>query len=481
MKKLLTSFKILFLLGLIVYFIFFVYNAYASMMYPYHITYADGIGLDRIQKLSQGINVYHELSAYPYVPCQYPLVAWLLLTGLAKVFGTSLAIGRVYSFITSILVGVLIYKIVKTQTKDKYISIVSSLIFFASPFTYLQASVFGDIMATGIIFSLIGVCLVLKYQNSKMIFFCIPFFLLAGYTKQVFIAAPIASVIYLLFKNKRLSLQIGSLYVIFGTSIFLLINYLTNGQFYFHVVSSNQAYPFSLFTLIYHLVLTIQTHLVLFALATAFAMYLIYKRENNIFVIYLIILIPMMITLGKAGSSPISYMLETIAISCILFGSFFSRVIQCKKDKILPVLVGLLLILQLVTFVHAPHVIDNMYMRSTTPTENNKNVTQEVSLYINNASGKMLSEDMGILVINNKELLVDIAAITHLHREGISMQGEIVSDINNRNFSLILLRFDVNTTNHYHSVTDEMLVGVRNNYHLEKCIGLNYIYLPNNT
>lgn len=474
------SLRILFLVGLVIYFLFFLSNAFITILHPYPIDYAEGISLDRVIKLSQGINIYHDISTYPNICCQYTPVAFLIFAFFSKIFGASLALGRSASLITSIIVGVIIYGIVKEKTRDNYIAITSSLLFFASPFTYIQSHVFGDIMAMGILFSLIGIYLVFKYEDSKKIYFCIPFFILAVYTKQSFITAPLASFLYLFLKDKKLSIKMALIYAISGLLLFWLANYLTGGQFYFHTMTSN-GWPFSITKMIYEYVMTIQIHLVLIGFALAFCLITVIRREYNLFVTYFTFSTLLAVTVGKIGGSAISYMLEPIALSCILFGVFFERMEQkIKKNELATILVFTLLILQLVSFAHAPYVADSVFSGSTTPTMEDRIIGQEVSAYMKNTSGKVLSEDAGFVVINDKDLLVDPVLVTQLHRVGLFDQSEILNDIQNGDFSLILLKFDVKEVEHYGHFTDEMIEGIRNNYYLVETIGENYIYEPKN-
>lgn len=483
LQVIVSTLRIIFLLGLVIYFIFFVYNAFVTILHPYPIDYAEGISLDRVDKLSQGINVYHDISTYPYICCQYMPVAYLILAAFAKIFGASLALGRISSLVTSLLVGALIYKIVDEKTQGKYVAIVSSLLFFASPFTYVQGHVFGDIMTMGILFSLIGVYLLLKYEESKKVYLCLPFFLLAVYTKQPFIVAPVASFIYLFLKDKKTSITLAGVYAISGLFLFLLLNYLTGGQFYFHTIASN-CWPYSILQLAYEYIRTIMIHIVLFAFAGSFVLYTTikggYREKHGIFIIYFVISALMALTVGKIGASAISYMLELVAVSCILFGFFFDRIKrEIEGTTMIPVLVGGLLIFQLVAFAHAPYVADSAFSGSTTPTVEDKMVGEEVSSYVKNMSGKILSEDAGFVVINGKELLVDTTLVAQLYRVGLFDQSELVSDVQDREFSLILLKFDVESVTKHQRFTDEMLDAIRANYHLVEKIGENYMYEPN--
>lgn len=466
LNKLNSLFKLLCglsIAGLIFYFIFYIFNAYQSLIYPYQLDFGEGFLLYFAYTLSQGHSIYQDISIYPYIPGLYPPIFSLVCAGLVKIFGISFSTGRFVSVLSAILIGSLIYKIVREKA-NKQIAIIGSLLFFASPYIYNWTRLFRvDTLA--LLFSLVGIYFVFKYENNKKVYLSIPFFLLSIYTKQSFIAAPLASFTYLFLKDKKLGIKIICLFGLFAVLLFLLANYITNGQFYLHTVIYN-ANLFSINEVISSYIRMIRIHTVLFGFAFFYVLYNVSKKKLSLFVIYFIISALVAVSAGKIGSN-INYFIELIAVSCILSGMFLGKLrFKTKKESLASILVMTLLLIQLVLFAPMPYVYD----RST---------GQKISSYILNTNGSILSEDAGFVVINNRDLLIEMFMATQLEKQGLWDQSTFVGDLQNKKFSLIILEFDVGNDEIMQSrFTEQMVKAIRNNYHFIEKIGSYYIYKP---
>ena len=430
----------IFLLGLVIYFLFYLYNGYQSIIFPYQIDYGEGFILNQAYILSNGCNIYLDITTYPYIISNYPPVYPLICAGLVKFWGVSFATGRFISVVSALLIGFLLFKIIQEETGNKYIAIISSLLFFASPYIYEWTCMFR-VDTLGLLFSLIGIYIVFKYQKSIGLYLSIPFFILAVYTKQSFIAAPIASFIYLYIKDRNLAVKNAGLFAFSGIVLFLVINYVTNGQFYLHTIVYN-INPYSIVHMILGYIKTIQIHTILFVFAVLYTLYTIFKKEVSLFPIYfLIAALVAFFTAGKSGAY-LNYYIELIAVSCILFGLFLSKLQPQleKKDSMLGIFFIILLITQLILFAHMPYVMGN------TPTSGDRINGQKISSYITNTNGSIFSSNAGFIVADGKNVLFDNAVFTLIEREGLWNQSKMVDELQNKTFSIILLKFDINNT-----------------------------------
>jgi hypothetical protein len=480
MNKLNPIIRSLLLAGLAVYFLFFIVNCLITIGHPYPIDYAEGISLDRVIKIThwRWDGIYGDITHYPYLSCQYNPVAWVLIAALAKVFGGSLALGRSFSFGTALLLGLLIYLFVQRKTKDNYLAGLAALFYFASPYVYYQAHVFGDIMSLGIIFSLLGLYCVDKYEGSQKVFWAVPFFVLAFFTKQYFIAAPIAACLYLFFRDRKTAFIIGLAYSLCLAAGIAVAAYLTNGYFIFHTIMSNR-FSYVVFKMVFEYISTIQIHFLLLTIAVVYVLSKLFVKKADLFSIYFMITALIALGVGKVGASSISYMLELLVVSCLLFALYFKE----QGDQIAAniqsgLFISILLIGQLITLAHAPYAADSSYRLSSTPTYRDRLVGEQVSRLIKQATGPVISQDAGFVVINGQELLVDPILVTQLSLAGMWDQSNFVKDIDQRKFTLVLLKFDLATTKHTGWFTDEMLLVLRNNYQLVEQIGGNYLYKP---
>ncbi|NOR16612.1 hypothetical protein GQ543_02730 [candidate division WOR-3 bacterium] len=459
--------------GLAIYIVFFIIESIILINYPYQISYGEGFILNQAVIISQGQSIYQDITNYPYLVGNYPPVYPFLCALFVKIFGVSFAPGRFISFIAVILSGFLIYIILKENRRlqkgsFKESIVISALFFLASPYIFYTYPLYR-VDALALLFSLAGLYFVFKFENRKSVYFSIPFFILALYTKQSFIAAPIASLIYLTFKN----IKRGIIYFIFLSlvyvSIFLLLNNLTGGQYCLHNFTYN-ANAFSILFAIRMCVSALQIHAILFTFAFAYIIHIIIRKKLSLFAIYLIITALMAISIGKIGSG-INYFGELVACSCIILGIFLNETeFTNKESKNILIVTGLLL--QLILFAHMP------YLTGHTPTNTDKKNAEKISLEIINTPGSILSEDGGLLVVNRRQILFQPFVFTQLARQNLWDQGKFVADITEKRFSLIILTFNINYEIDKERLTEEMAEAIRRSYYSEEKIGDYYIYRP---
>jgi hypothetical protein len=440
--------------------------------YPYQVGYGEGFILNQANLLSQGRSIYQDINNYPYIVSNYPPVYPLLCALFIRILGMSFAIGRTISFIATILIGFLIYIIIKEhsqqeKTLSKKSALIGALFFFASPYIYKYYPLIR-VDALALLFSLIGLYFVFKFKNSRYVYFAILFFILAFYAKQIFIAAPIASTVYLIFKDTKKGIIFLVIYSLLAFVIFFIINNATGGQFYLHNIAYN-ANVFSIFAAIRQYIEMMRVHPIIFLAAISLIVYSIFNKESSLFSIYFIVSAITSLSIGKVGSN-LNYFCELIGATCIMLGLFFLRFKINEKNNNIFVLAGFLL--QLVLFTHAP------FLTYGTPTQNDLDDSKRVSEIIVNMPGPILSENSGLLLVNNKEILFQPFIFTQLAKQNLWNQKPFIKDIEEKKFSLVILTFNTDYENYGEMFSDEVVNAIRYGYHLHQKIGNYYIYRP---
>jgi len=451
-------------------------NAYIAITFPYDIDYGEGILLNQAKLFAQGIDIYRDISNYPYLVGMYTPIYSLLSAFFVKLFGISFSIGRAISILSAILIGFLIYKSNRGKT-GRHIALFSSLIFFTSPYINTWTCLFR-VDTLGLLFSLTGLYVVYKHEDNKKVYIAVPFLLLSVYTKQSFIAAPVASFVYLFLRDKKRGLAFIGLFGSVAMILFLIINYVTDGEFFLHAVAYN-AYPFSKRMAILRYRDMISSHTILFGFASAYTINALSKKERNLFVIYFIISALIALTVGKTGAV-INYFLETVAASCILTGALWDGLrSRIDRESLSNNLVIVLLLLQLVLFFQLPRTYWWRLGPDKTAAMNNFN---KISSYVKEASDNILSQNATFIVLNDKTYLFQPYEFSVLQRQGLWDQSRFVNDLKAEKFSLILLYFNVNDAasyqNHKPFFTDEMMDAMRQSYYVVDKIGGTYIYMP---
>jgi len=461
-------------IGLIIYALFYIFECFILIKYPYQISYGEGFILNQAALVSKGESIYQDITHYPFIVSNYPPVYPYLCALFVKLFAVSFSIGRLISTLATILSGVLIYIILKerSQLQKKWYTrpaIVSSLFLFASPYIFNYFPLFrADALA--LIFSLTGLYFVFKFETRKLSYLSIPFFILALYTKQNFVAAPIASIIYLFVKDTKKGLTYFIILSLIYISIFLLLNNITRGQFYLHTFVCN-ANIFSIISAIKLYIKTLQVHAILFGLSFVYVLHIILKRKLSLFALYFVITACVAFSVGKIGSN-LNYFGEMIASSCILLGMFLDTPeLNVKQNNNILVITGLLF--QLVLFAHIP------YLTLHTPTKIDLKNARETSKIIQDTQGPIISEDSGLLVLNRTPVVFQSFIFTQLANQGLWDQTKFVQDIHRGKFSLIILTFNLNYEFDRERLTNEMATAIKEHYYLQSTVGKYYLYRPN--
>ena len=344
--------------------------------------------------LSKGNTIYQDISQYPFIPGLYSPVYPLVVSLPVKIFGLSYVTGRVVSIIAALLIGIVLYKIVRLKAR-RLISLVAPLLFFASSYIF-NWSVLYRVDVLGLLFCLIGVFIILKYENRRLVYLSIPFFLLAVFTKQSYLVAPAASFIYLAFRSKMLAAKFGVMFGGLLVLLFLLGNYLTNGQLYLHLITYQNLSPVLDWTIKRYSEFLV-VHAVIFILSLSFAIYGIIRKRHLLLAIYFIIAAIAATTVGRPGAAG-NYFLELIALCCVLIVLLIMELEQyINKGSLAGILISTGLVLQLFLFVHLP--VENL--------TRDMQANRELSALIKSTPGDILSEDAGMVVTNGKTLFVE--------------------------------------------------------------------------
>jgi len=463
------------LLFLLLYLAFYLVFATSSLLYPYQIDYGEGFLLNQAKMLSEGKNIYKDISEEPFIISNYPPLYPLLWSLFVKLFGVSFFSGRIISIISCLTISALIYKIVLKNTNNKKVAITSALIFLASPYVY-SWSTLARVDMLGLLLSILGIYLVLTGEERKVLL-SIPIFIASFFTKQFFVMAPIAAFVYLVLRReKKLALKFGFLFLISLAALFSALNYFTENQFFLHVVLYN-ANPFSIHRAISCYIAFIRIHWGLVLLSLYYLLVVVVTKERGenvrLLLIYFILSSLFALTVGKVGSS-INYFLEVIAVSSVLSGLSIKRITNSDNERYKDLLF-VILIIQMVSFAHAPFISHSW--SSVYDLESNQMVSEQIR-----NMNKVLSENGGILVINGKEIYFMPFEFTQLAIQGIWDDEKIVKEIRDKSFEAIILEFNIDCIDKPYKVerfTPKMIESIKENYYLARRIGRFFIYLPN--
>jgi len=427
------------------------------------------------QRVSQGISLYQNVneSIAPVLVPYFP-VYFLVCGGLTTIFGSSLLIGRLVSIVAIIIVAFFLYKIVNLEVKSRVGGIVAAVLVFCIPVVQIWTVVYRvDTLA--LMFAIIGIYLALKFKESRKILWSVPLFLLAILTKQSAIAAPLAVGIYLLIKERKLLYwYLGVL--LGGLGIILLsLNLATDGQFLLHTIFQAGSAPLTLEWGQWVVWAVILGNLGLFLVSLGYLGFQIYRHKG----VHLLLIYPVIaaLVLGIAScklGSYINYGLELLIACCILSGIVVGRLELWGREprkiskRSFMVAVGIFLLLLLNQSAIPRHG------------ENTEIVYQDVSEYIQETPGPIISEDMVFLLNEGRDAGLDTANLIANgldKRDGILGwdQSRLVGELEKGYYSLVILSYGVDgfwkpgTTNYVGArgrMTEEMARAILDRYEL---------------
>ena len=208
---------------------FMAFLAYSGLIlgFEYNINYIEPYVFQDTVRMYEESRLYTDIFERPFTVTLYPPV-YYLFSALPMLFiGKSLIVGRAVSFISALLIGLIIYKIIHNETSNRSISLISFLLFFVSEYVFRWSTLFRVDML-GILFTALGVYFILYYKKSKNnCYFSIIFFILAIFTKSELILGPIAACIYLFLNHERSLTKIIFIYMISLTAFILILENMT--------------------------------------------------------------------------------------------------------------------------------------------------------------------------------------------------------------------------------------------------------------
>ena len=369
----------------------------------------------------------------PYMTLIYGTIYPTLMAPFVHLFGPDLRIGRVFSILATAVIAFLIYLIAKRYTKNRFIPFIAALL----PFTYSGYQEW--IMQTrcdmtAIMFETIGLYLAIRFWNQgKKVLWCIPFILLAFFTKQSEISVGIAIGIALLISNRQifmryLSITVGSL-----SLIILIGNLLTGGQFWKQLTTYNVTTPFFNYvgsqTLVWFMI--IFPLIFLFIMAAAYVVKKFQARELNLPVIWVTVAVVLNSFAICRFAGFVNYAMEMVIAMGLVTALYFDTKISQR------VLISGLLVFQLLLaysfYESGTHFI-------IMPDKGYQERINKVQSIIQDAQYPILTEHAGLMLNAGKVPYYEPFIYTQLIYKGYFPEDKIVSDLQNQKIEYIVLQ-----------------------------------------
>ena len=204
----------------ILYIIVYLYVVFNRITYPFELEWMEGGSVDHIKRILDGEKLYVK-PTLEFVPYIYPPLYFYTSAVLSKIMGVGFLPLRVVSFISSLGCFLMIYLIVKNETKDKFSGILASSLFAA---TFSISGAWFDIARVDslFLFFLLAAIYLVRFKesvNSEVLAGIL--ITLSFLTKQTALVIAIALILYCML-TKRGRFFIATTIILIGGSTLIL-------------------------------------------------------------------------------------------------------------------------------------------------------------------------------------------------------------------------------------------------------------------
>ena len=447
---------------------------FLAVTHRYSLDYGEAPLVDQAMRLASGQNIYRaDISTPPYTISNYPPLYVALVAVSGKLFGFSQSFffGRMISVLSAWAASICLALIVYAPTRDRFAALSAGLIFLAFPFVvYWSPLLRIDMLALAL--SLAGLCLLVWQPVSSRRLVGVAFLLVAAiYTRQSYaLAAPFAAFVWLLARDWRQALKLTALVGGLALALFLMLNGLTRGGFFFNIVTAN-VNEFQLELLEYNWDRLREAALILLCIGGVSLC--LSRRWNPLWTLaapYLIGATLSAATIGKIGSN-FNYLMELCAALSLSAGA----VVAASRAHLSAYsLRAALLIILALAVGKMMHIMLKDYTWDLRERRAAINELSQLETLAAETPGAILADEyMGMLTLQGRPLLIQPFEVTQLAWAGKWDQTPLLNSINKKEFAAIIL-YDRPWVNE--RWTQEMLSAINHSYMLVDVVAENKVY-----
>jgi len=223
------------------------YLAYAikAIRYPFELDYGEGIVWQQAI-LIPGPRMYGDINHYPFIVFHYPPLYHLVVRGLALLGANILMAGRSVSVASTLVLAAVVASLSFQVSRDEAVrpaALAGAVVAGLSVFCYWPVVAWSplfrvDMLATAL--SFLGVwCAVRSADHPRLLYVALIVFVLAVYTKQSSLAAPLATVPIMLLTDRARTIKACVLGFSLALAALAVLMWLTHGNFLRHIILYN--------------------------------------------------------------------------------------------------------------------------------------------------------------------------------------------------------------------------------------------------
>jgi hypothetical protein len=455
--------------------------------FPYNVDYGEGPILDQVMRLAHFQSIYpKDITQLPFTIGNYPPLYQLLQLPFAWIFGPAFWYGRVINLISLLAAAVFIGLILHHLTQDWLAAVVGGAFLLAVPYILHWAGfVRVDSLALGI--SWAGLFVITRWPNQRK-GIIITALLLTGaiFTRQSYgLAAPFAAFVWLLSqKPRRHAFELAAWTGGFSVFLFLLLNILTGGSFFFNIVTAN-VNPFFWETVRNYWRGMWEHMPYLIVSGVFYVLVAVWLRQKAWWLAapYFLAATISAITIGKDGSN-VNYLFEFSSALALLAGLVVAWPGPAWQGRTwvgkgwwLKAILMVLLAWQ-ISGLYAWNMKD-YYAWPTNRAMKEREEIAKMTALIKDADGPILADEfMGLVVVAGKPLVFQPFEYKQLVAGQVWDEQPFLDDIFNQEFSLILLYDPKEWDSRGARWTPAQLRAIEGNYVMKMRLAQTRIYVP---
>jgi len=408
------------------------------LRYPWVVDAAESVNIQSAFTLSQGHDPYGS-DVRGFVAAPYPPV-YLVLSGLwLRIGGLSLLGGRVISLVATLVVAALAGYLVTRETGGRVAGVLAGVLFLVCGPTIVWATFYRqDLLALA--FGLGGLAWLVRWPEGRRAYGAIILFMLAVYTKQTALAAPVAACLYMIWRDRRSGVRFAVVCVVALVLPVVPLDLLTRHGFWRQVVSDHalwQAASFQKFVTRLG-----SAHLLLLVLAALGLLALLRSRRPSLLAVYAPLGFATVIGSGAVGANN-NHLLEPLLACSLLAGVFVGYCgVRWQQPRYAVALVGALLLVA----VQVPRMgaVAAWYDATLLPSPTRAERLAQVTEMIRQADGEILTDDSFLLLRAGKQgAYQNVPMLGALASAGRWDEANLVNDLTTARFALVVIDTDV--------------------------------------
>ncbi len=467
---------------LALYAVFFVYRAVVVVPYPYPVQFIEGTLYYQVVRFVNGGELYPDINAGPpFLGPVYAPVYPVLMSLIYQTVGSGYAWGRLVTFLSAVFSIALLALFVWQHTRKVGLAMLTAALLAGLGIVY-KWGVFYRVDMLAIAFSMAGFWLIRTHAKPLHLALAAILFAAAFYTKQSFMAAPLAAGLFFLTERSlelkarlRLAGIIFGLWAVIVAAVFVWLNWATGGEFFLHAVVYKRQ-PWGWERWISYASDLCRFHWPLLTVAVWSAWQARHDTAVRSWVLFGgLSTVGMLFMIGLVGADG-NYYLEPLMISAALFSIGLGRAWQQVNVRL--VLFAALLT-QLILVRHVPQWTDY----AVTPTPGVRNWDESIVAKVQAQEGLVLADDVGWVVAGNGSPVVDDPILfADLSRQGVWNDQPLASLLEKRQVAAIITYVDFardNCGSKDVMYSPRVCTAVRSHYCLAETIGRLNVYKPN--